>query len=287
MGRVVIDFKRRPDMHETETSPVLAMGRCRCDDRALVMASEFTKMDAPMVAEVVLVKAEPADGLGIAEIHLAARRAALPDLPRPFTDAETRAWFASTVGDGPDGWWVARSAGQIVGYMQLVGAELEQLYVLPAWQGRGIGTALLNAAKARSPNGLSLWTFQQNAKARSFYERHGFQPVGYTDGCNDEREPDVQVRVAAGNLVAALRCAEAADATLDFCNVLRPESRRVGQSAGVGDDLHLLPHLHGHSGRRGLPCRSDPARRSVLELTMSRRSGNDRIRISSPGCSPG
>ena len=43
-----------------------------------------------------------------------------------------------------------------------------------------------------SPNRLVLRTFQRNAAARAFYEAHGFHAVGCTDGCNEEREPDVQ-----------------------------------------------------------------------------------------------
>src|SRR5215471_16987864 len=46
---------------------------------------------------------------------------------------------------------------------------IEQLYVLPEAQGRGVGTALLDMAK-RSSHRLQLWTFQRNAPARRFYE---------------------------------------------------------------------------------------------------------------------
>jgi hypothetical protein len=42
---------------------------------------------------------------------------------------------------------------------------------------------------------LDLWTFQQNAAARRFYEGRGFKPVEMTDGSgNDERVPDVRYR---------------------------------------------------------------------------------------------
>ncbi len=71
---------------------------------------------------------------------------------------------------------------------------IDQLYVLPSSQGRGIGTALLAIAQSRFPF-LSLWTFQRNAAARRFYERHGFAPVEETDGsCNMEKQPDVLYR---------------------------------------------------------------------------------------------
>ncbi|MGY4337908.1 GNAT superfamily N-acetyltransferase [Bradyrhizobium sp. LM2.9] len=46
---------------------------------------------------------------------------------------------------------------------------IEQLYVLPALQGRGVGTELLDVAKHACER-LELWTFQRNALARRFYE---------------------------------------------------------------------------------------------------------------------
>jgi GNAT superfamily N-acetyltransferase len=50
----------------------------------------------------------------------------------------------------------------------------------------------LKLAQSQSEH-LTLWTFQKNAKARAFYERHGFVPVEFTDGLtNQEREPDVR-----------------------------------------------------------------------------------------------
>ena len=42
---------------------------------------------------------------------------------------------------------------------------------------------------------LSLWTFQQNARARRFYAKHGFVAVVETDGLdNEEKLPDVLYR---------------------------------------------------------------------------------------------
>jgi putative acetyltransferase len=72
---------------------------------------------------------------------------------------------------------------------------VDQLYVAPGHQGRGIGRRLLDLAKERSEGGLELWTFQVNDRARRFYERNGFAAVELTDGSgNEEREPDVRYR---------------------------------------------------------------------------------------------
>jgi GNAT superfamily N-acetyltransferase len=69
---------------------------------------------------------------------------------------------------------------------------IEQLYVLPAVQGRGVGTELLDVAKHACER-LELWTFQRNALARRFYETRGFTLIEQTDGAgNEEKEPDAR-----------------------------------------------------------------------------------------------
>ena len=56
---------------------------------------------------------------------------------------------------------------------------------------RGIGSALLERAKARMPGGFRLWVFQANTGARRFYERNGLRVVRLTDGSeNEEETPD-------------------------------------------------------------------------------------------------
>nr|WP_249811378.1 GNAT family N-acetyltransferase [Bradyrhizobium sp. 149] len=69
---------------------------------------------------------------------------------------------------------------------------IEQLYVLPAVQGGGVGTELLDFAKHACER-LELWTFQRNARARRFYQARGFTLIEQTDGArNEEKEPDVR-----------------------------------------------------------------------------------------------
>ena len=81
----------------------------------------------------------------------------------------------------------------VLGFAILSSDQLLQIHVEPGRQSQGIGTRLLDQAKERRPAGFSLWTFQKNAGARRFYERHGLELVQLTDGeGNEEREPDVQ-----------------------------------------------------------------------------------------------
>lgn len=79
----------------------------------------------------------------------------------------------------------------LVGFVAFKQDWIEQFYILPDWQGRGIGRALLEIPKARFER-LKLWTFQQNATARRFYERNGFVQIDATGGDgNEHNEPDV------------------------------------------------------------------------------------------------
>jgi GNAT superfamily N-acetyltransferase len=89
--------------------------------------------------------------------------------------------------------WVAEQEGGVVGFAGLEVGWLNHLYVDPSRQGHGIGTDLLDHAKALQPRGLQLWVFQRNAGARRLYERNGFHLVDLTDGAgNAEQEPDAR-----------------------------------------------------------------------------------------------
>ena len=64
--------------------------------------------------------------------------------------------------------------------------EIIGLYVLKAYQRRGVGTALLRAAlaalAARGLDRVSLWVLDGNKKAVQFYESFGFAATGETKG---------------------------------------------------------------------------------------------------------
>jgi GNAT superfamily N-acetyltransferase len=90
--------------------------------------------------------------------------------------------------------WVADDDGRVVAMMVLTPGWVDQLYVAPDQIGMGLGRRLLDLAKREaSKDGLQLWTFQVNDRARRFYERNGFTAAETTDGSgNEEREPDVR-----------------------------------------------------------------------------------------------
>jgi GNAT superfamily N-acetyltransferase len=126
-----------------------------------------------------------------ADLWLASRRASIPQIPPPMhSDDEVREWFEHVVFRSFEV-WVFESTGKIVALMVLSEEWIEQLHVDPRWTGRGLGSRLVDLAKQRR-QALDLWTFESNAGARRFYERHGFVAVGRTDGDNEEGAPDVR-----------------------------------------------------------------------------------------------
>ena len=127
-------------------------------------------------------------------MYLRSRQAAVPAIPPSVhADDDVRAHFAGTVLPNAET-WVAEEDGVVVGLLVLDGPWIDHLYLEPEVTGRGIGSALLDQAKARRPDGLDLWAFQSNTRARRFYERHGFVAVAETDGDNEEGAPDVRYR---------------------------------------------------------------------------------------------
>ena len=114
--------------------------------------------------------------------------ATLDFLPALHTPEEHIGFFGRCVAEGEA--WVWDEDG-IRGFGVLRADELSHLYVDPDAQARGIGSALLDAAKERRSDGFTLWVFQQNEQARRFYERRGLRLVKLTDGSgNEEKTPD-------------------------------------------------------------------------------------------------
>ena len=147
-----------------------------------------------------LRRAEPADARAVAELHVAAWKAAYPGLvPQDYLDdlaPEDRqgAWEEALASDPWPVVLVAEENGSLLGFSSVspsgdedagpgVG-EVQTLYVGPgAWR-RGVGTALLEAAcgelAASGCTTATLWVLGVNERARRFYERNGWRPDGAT-----------------------------------------------------------------------------------------------------------
>ena len=142
-------------------------------------------------APIVIRRATAADAPEVATVYIASRRAAVAYLPTVGTDAEIRAFVIDRMVPEQEP-WLAETDGRIVAVMVLDSDMVDQLYVSPAIQRRGIGDRLLTHAKQLRPTGLRLHTFQKNTPARRFYETRGFIAKSFTDGStNMEHEPDV------------------------------------------------------------------------------------------------
>ena len=141
--------------------------------------------------------ARPPDARAIAEIHIAAWRAAyqglMPEdyLARLDIDDRAAQWEKSLARRGPARVALAEADGTIAGFC-IYGptrdeappeiAELYAVNVHPAHWRRGAGRLLcehaLREAAARSHTAMTLWVLNGNERARRFYERLGYAPDG-------------------------------------------------------------------------------------------------------------
>lgn len=92
-------------------------------------------------------------------------------IPSPVTLEELRERWPNEMANG----WevhVAMNGAEVVGFMAFHDTELDQLFIDPAHQSRGIGQQLLNFAKAKMSSGFQLTT-ALDSRAPQFYEREG------------------------------------------------------------------------------------------------------------------
>jgi GNAT superfamily N-acetyltransferase len=146
-----------------------------------------------MNAHQQLRRGTRADADAAAGVYLRARHAAVPQIPPlAHPDDEVREWMHRVL-DEQEAWLAVADDGTLLGLMVVGGDWIEQLYMDPAWTGRGLGSHFVALAKQRSPGGLQLWTFVSNVGAQRFYERHGFSVEERTDGSgNEENAPDLR-----------------------------------------------------------------------------------------------
>lgn len=93
------------------------------------------------------------------QAFLASERRNIPELYLP--NAET---------------WVYEHAGQVVGFIAMIGNEVGAIFVQPRLQGQGIGQALMNYSRERR-DGLEVQVFAKNQIGRRFYSLYGFKEI--------------------------------------------------------------------------------------------------------------
>jgi ribosomal protein S18 acetylase RimI-like enzyme len=141
--------------------------------------------------QILIRRVTTKDAPDVATVYVASRRCAAAHMPTVHTDAEIREWVIDHMVPERET-WLADDRGRIVAVMVLDGEMVDQMYVAPAEQRRGVGDAMLAYAKKLRPARLRLYTFQSNTPARRFYEARGFVAIEFNDGArNEERAPDV------------------------------------------------------------------------------------------------
>ena len=131
----------------------------------------------------------------VANILIRARTEFMPYAPPVHPDTEIHRWVRTQLIPG-GGVIVAENEGSVIGLMATSRADgiswIDQMAVMPERVGRGVGSLLLAHALEILVFPIRLFTFQANAGARRFYERHDFIAIELTDGSgNEERCPDM------------------------------------------------------------------------------------------------
>jgi ribosomal protein S18 acetylase RimI-like enzyme len=97
----------------------------------------------------------------------------------PFPDDAIREVWAEALADPAVEVYVAEVGGAAVGAVSVGNGYLSTLYVLPAHQGSGVGSALhdlaLERLRAQGFGEARLWTLRENGSGRRFYERRGWR----------------------------------------------------------------------------------------------------------------
>lgn len=206
-------------------------------------------MTAP---EVALRPVGPEDADGVAALRRAARPGAAP-LDAPGLEA-----------------WVADEAGVPVGLVSFTRTWVDDLYVDPERQRRGIGTLLLDVVRARRPDGFGLWVLVDNAAARAFYAARGLVELERTDGSHAaDGRPEVHLAWPGEDPLGHLR--DAIDEVDDELALLL--ARRFALAAAVQD------HKAAHAGVGGEQARDATREAEIVQRMAGLAPGVEPSRV--------
>jgi GNAT superfamily N-acetyltransferase len=114
-------------------------------------------------------------------------------------EARTERWRAQ-LADGPPRWLAVDDDGELVGFASAgpgrdddidLDLELYAIYVRASQYGTGLGHRLIEVAIDAAA--AYLWVFEANARARAFYERHGFTADGARKPEPSFLEPEIRM----------------------------------------------------------------------------------------------
>lgn len=131
----------------------------------------------------MILSVTPENLMQAAQVHAESwreshRRFCTPDFVAAHTPQRQADYLARALEQGKQLWMLVLE--EPVGLVSVWGSLIENLYVLPARQRQGHGSVLLDFAISRCTDTPTLWILSNNHRARSFYEKHGFQFTGRT-----------------------------------------------------------------------------------------------------------
>jgi GNAT superfamily N-acetyltransferase len=156
---------------------------------------------------VTIREAVPDDAAAGAALHIACWREGYADIVpadvlAKLTDdlpSRTERWRSALMG-GPPRWLAVDDGGELVGFASAgpgrdddidLDLELYAVYVRASQYGRGVGHRLIETAIGDAL--AYLWVFEANARARRFYQRHGFEPDGARKPEPSFQEPEIRL----------------------------------------------------------------------------------------------
>jgi GNAT superfamily N-acetyltransferase len=161
------------------------------------------EIDEKIDLDISIRHSKPSDAALLAEVGAQAFRDAFAaDVPEDDVAEYLAASFtperlAAQIADRLTLLLIAESDGEAIGYACLCpsqpprcvkGADpvqLERLYLLKTWYGRGVGSSLMRAclSEARQRGYRTMWlsSWELNTRANSFYCKWRFEPVGNQD----------------------------------------------------------------------------------------------------------
>jgi ribosomal protein S18 acetylase RimI-like enzyme len=143
--------------------------------------------------------ASPQDAKALRAVHaasfLTAYRDLIPEAPlRERIDRRDDEWYRKIIvepGTPRSGTWVAEAEAMVVGFGHFRATEdagtgdITLFYLAPEWWGRGVARPLLDHVlddmRTLDFEAAALSVFEQNPRARSFYEHAGFRLTARVD----------------------------------------------------------------------------------------------------------
>ena len=138
---------------------------------------------------MTIVPAGPGDIADAGRVHAEAwqeshRAFCTPAFVAQHTAKRQAAYLSDKLAQGAQ-LYLLRLDGRAAGVVSVTGSLIEDLYILPDCQNRGLGTALLRYAVRRCEGRPTLWILENNGGAERMYRREGFVPTGRRNNIAD------------------------------------------------------------------------------------------------------